>query len=156
MSFKRVVYRWLLPAYRIAMRLLRGLTVGVRVMVFDAQGRILLIEHSYTPGWHMPGGGVERGESVEEAAVRELEEEAGVRPTGRLRLVSIHDNGRTFPGDHVLIYRLDDWEPTPPTARGEILRRDWFDPRDLPPGATEGTRRRIAEALDGTPPGLHW
>ncbi len=156
MSLLRRLYRLALPAYRIAMRQARGLTMGVRVMVFDDQGRVLLIEHSYTPGWHLPGGGVERGESAETAAARELEEEAGVRPEGRMILLSIHDNVRTFRGDHVLLYRLDRWAPTPPTARGEILRRDWFDPRDLPDGVTEGTRRRIAQVLDGTPPDLFW
>jgi 8-oxo-dGTP pyrophosphatase MutT (NUDIX family) len=156
MLLLRRLYRVLTPAYRIAMRQVRGLTVGVRVMVFDDQGRVLLIEHSYTPGWHFPGGGVERGESAEIAAARELEEEAGVRPDGRMTLVSIHDNARLFRGDHVLLYRVDRWTPTPVTTRGEILRRDWFDPRDLPEGATDGTRRRLAEVLDGTPPDLFW
>lgn len=156
MSLLRRLYRLLMPGYRIAMRQVRGLTVGVRVMVFDDQGRVLLIEHSYTPGWHLPGGGVERGESAETAAARELEEEAGVRPVGRMTLVSIHDNVRTFRGDHVLLYRLDQWTPTPATARGEILRRDWFDPRDLPAGTSDGTRRRIAQVLDGTAPDLFW
>lgn len=156
MLLLRRLYRVLTPAYRIAMRQVRGLTVGVRVMVFDDQGRVLLIEHSYTPGWHLPGGGVERGESAEIAAARELEEEAGVRPDGRMTLVSIHDNVRTFRGDHVLLYRLERWTPTPATARGEFLRRDWFDPRDLPVGTTNATRRRIAQVLDGTPPDLFW
>ncbi len=156
MSLKRRLYHWLLPAYRFAMRRVRGLTLGVRVIVFDDQGRVLLIEHTYTPGWHLPGGGVERGESLELAAERELEEEAGVRPTGRPGLVSVHDNGMSFPGDHVVVYRLDHWSPTPPTAKGEILRREWFDPRALPEGTSRGTRRRIAEALDGTPPDLLW
>lgn len=156
MSLLRRLYRLALPAYRVAMRQVRGLTVGVRVMVFDDRGRVLLIEHSYTPGWHMPGGGVERGESAETAAARELEEEAGVRPDGRMTLVSIHDNARLFRGDHILLYRLDRWTPTPPTARGEILRRDWFDPHELPEGTTAGTRRRIAQVLDGTPPDLFW
>lgn len=156
MSLKRRLYRWLLPAYRFAMRRVRGLTLGVRVMVFDREGRILLIEHTYTPGWHLPGGGVERGEAIEESAVRELEEEAGVRPVGRLQLLSVHDNRATFPGDHVLVYRLDDWTPVPPTSKGEILRREWFDPRALPEGTTAGCRRRVAQALDGTPPDLLW
>jgi 8-oxo-dGTP pyrophosphatase MutT (NUDIX family) len=156
MSMLRRLYRLLTPAYRIAMRQVRGLTVGVRVMVFDDQGRVLLIEHSYTPGWHLPGGGVERGESAEAAAVRELEEEAGVRPEGRMTLVSLHDNGHSFRGDHVLLYRLDRWTATPPTARGEILRRDWFHPDALPDGVTAGTRRRLAQVLDGTPPDLFW
>lgn len=156
MSLKRRLYHWLLPAYRFAMRRTRGLTLGVRVMVFDDEGRVLLVEHSYTPGWHMPGGGVERGETLEMAAQRELEEEAGLKPLVRPTILSVHDNGAGFRGDHVVLYRLDAWTTTPPTAKGEILRRGWFDPRALPEGTTGGTRRRIAEVLDGTPPDLLW
>lgn len=156
MSIKRRLYHLLLPAYRFAMRRVRGLTLGARAVVFDGEGRVLLIEHSYTPGWHLPGGGVERGESVELAIIRELEEEAGIRPEGRPLLVSLHDNVRSFPGDHVLLYRVDAWVEVPATSRGEILRREWFDPRDLPPAVTAGTRRRLAEVLDGTAPDLFW
>lgn len=156
MSLKRRLYRLLLPAYRFAMRRLRGLTLGARAAVFDGEGRVLLIEHSYTPGWHLPGGGVERGESVELALIRELEEEAGIVPDGRPLLVSMHDNARSFPGDHVLLYRIDRWTAVPATSRGEILRREWFDPRALPDTVTAGTRRRLAEMLDGEAPDLFW
>src|SRR6187200_446523 len=44
-------------------RLTRGMSLGVRALVRDENGRILLIRHSYAPGWLLPGGGVERGET---------------------------------------------------------------------------------------------
>lgn len=153
---KRRLYRLLLPAYRIAMRQLRGLTLGARALVVDPDGRILLIEHSYTPGWHFPGGGVERDETTEEAIHRELVEEAGILPGHRPRLVSVHSNARLFRGDHVLLYRIEHWTVGPATSRGEILRVGWFHPSELPEATTPGTRRRIAEMLDGGPPDLFW
>jgi ADP-ribose pyrophosphatase YjhB (NUDIX family) len=45
-------------------RLSHGVTFGVRVAVFNTAGDILLVRHGYTPGWHMPGGGVDKGETV--------------------------------------------------------------------------------------------
>lgn len=155
-AWKRFLEPRLRPAWQMAMRQARGLTLGVRAMVFDEAGRVLLVEHSYTPGWHLPGGGVERGETAEEAVARELEEEAGVRPAARPRLVSMHSNAALFRGDHVLVYRVDLWTPCAATSRGEILRADWFDPRDPPEGTRPGVRRRLAEALDGAPPDLFW
>lgn len=155
-ALKRSLYRLLLPAYRMAMRQVRGLTLGARALVVDGEGRVLLIEHSYTPGWHLPGGGVERDETVEQAIHRELAEEVGVIPGHRPRLVSAHSNARLFRGDHVLLYRIDHWTMTTATSRGEILRVDWFHPSALPETTTAGTRRRIAEMLDGGPPDLFW
>lgn len=154
--WKRFLEPGLRPVYQTVMRQARGLTLGVRVAVFDRDGRILLIEHSYTPGWHFPGGGVEKGETVEEAVARELVEEAGVILAGRPRLISMHSNGGNFRGDHVLLYRVDDWEMATATSRGEILRVDWFHTHDLPQAATRGTRARLAEMLDGGPPDLFW
>src|ERR1700730_5843944 len=62
-------------------RLARGMTLGVRAMVIGPDGRIFLVKHSYMSGWHMPGGGVETGETLIDALVRELREEGNLEPT---------------------------------------------------------------------------
>ncbi|MBW3558164.1 MAG: NUDIX domain-containing protein [Proteobacteria bacterium] len=148
--------RRLRPAIQMWARLTRGATLGVRALVTDRDGRVLLLEHSYVPGWHLPGGGVDRDETPEAAAARELVEEAGVRPAERPRLLSVHDNRRRSRGDHVLLYRVERWTQEAATSRGEILRVGWFSPGDLPPGTTPATRRRIAEALGGGEPDPFW
>lgn len=52
-----------------------------RILIVDSNDRILLffVRLAYTSAWITPGGGLEPGESHEEAAVRELEEETGLR-----------------------------------------------------------------------------
>ena len=127
----------------------RGVTLGVRGLVTDADGRILLVEHTYVPGWHLPGGGVDRGETGAAAVARELVEEAGVRLTEPPRLVSLHSHEADHPGDHVLFYRCGAWEPCPATSRGEIHKVGWFAANALPPDTTRATRARIREALAG-------
>lgn len=131
------------------------MTLGVRGMVLNGEGQVLLIHHTYMSGWYMPGGGVEAGESCELALERELLEEAGVIMTGRPTLLSVHQN-LGFPGDHVLIYRVDSWDQGEPTQKGEIEQVGWFHPHDLPEGITPATRRRIEEALAGQESQLHW
>jgi 8-oxo-dGTP pyrophosphatase MutT (NUDIX family) len=152
--------RRLEPYYRPLMftwfKLARGLTLGVRGIVTDAEGRVLLIEHTYTHGWHLPGGGVERGETAETALLRELIEEAGVRLSGPVRLLSIHSNHPRHPGDHVLVYLCPDWEPCPATSRGEVERIGWFSPDALPDTTAPGHRRRIEEAFGGRPVDVMW
>ena len=54
------------------------LTIGVRVIVRDDQDRVLLVRHTYTAGWHFPGGGIEKREAAVDAAVREVREEAQI------------------------------------------------------------------------------
>ncbi|MGD9845279.1 MAG: NUDIX domain-containing protein, partial [Variibacter sp.] len=51
-----------LMGIHISGRLVRGVTLGVRAMVFAPDGSIFLVKHSYLPGWHLPGGGVDSRE----------------------------------------------------------------------------------------------
>jgi 8-oxo-dGTP pyrophosphatase MutT (NUDIX family) len=156
MLWRRKVEPFTRPLFRLFARLTRGLTLGVRGLVVDEAGRVLLIEHTYVRGWHLPGGGVERGETAEQALARELVEEAGIEILGRPRLLSIHSNHLIFPGDHVLIYLVDRWRARPPTAKGEIHAIDWFAPDALPAEITRGARQRIAEALTAKEHDPHW
>jgi 8-oxo-dGTP pyrophosphatase MutT (NUDIX family) len=137
------------PLFQTRARWTRGLTLGVRGLVRDGEGRVLLLKHTYTAGWHMPGGGVERGETCEDALARELVEEAGVELTSRPILRSIHSSEATFRGDHILFFLVSDWRRVPATSHGEIHAVEWFAPDALPEGVTGGTRRRIGETLNG-------
>ena len=60
------------------------------------------------------GGHVELGESIEQALVREVEEEVGVTPTRFARLTSLHTAGI-----ELQIYRVDAW-----TGGNPVLRND--------------------------------
>jgi 8-oxo-dGTP pyrophosphatase MutT (NUDIX family) len=133
------------------------MTLGVRGVVADGEGRVLLLRHTYTPGWHFPGGGVEKGETAQQALLRELLEEAGIETTvAEMRLVSVHANGGFFPNDHVLVYRIDQWRQVEPTQRGEIAEWGFYPPLSPPGGITAGTQRRLDELFGGQAVSPHW
>lgn len=133
------------------------MTLGVRGIVLDERGYVLLLRHTYTPGWQFPGGGVEKGETAALSLKRELLEEAGViAEEAALELVSVHANHAFFPNDHILVYRISAWTRGEATSRGEIVETAFFDPRDPPEGTTRGTRNRLAELFSGAPRRESW
>lgn len=138
-------------------RLSRPMTLGVRVVALDEAGRVCLVRHSYTPGWHLPGGGVERGERAVDAATKELQEEAGLLTTAaHLQLVSVHANHANFPNDHVLLFRCAAFVRSHQTPNPrEIVETGFFSLDALPDGATAGTRARLRE-LAGEPVNPDW
>src|SRR4249919_2956752 len=90
-------------------RFARGMTLGVRAIVIDPQGRVFLVKHSYVAGWHMPGGGVEPGETALDALIRELAEEGNIEPTAPPALHGVFFNGKVSRRDHVVVYVLHEF-----------------------------------------------
>jgi len=138
-------------------RFARGMTLGTRAVVLDAEGRVFLVRHSYVAGWHLPGGGVETGETVMEALKRELMEEGRIVPTAEPGLHGLFFNRRVSPRDHVAVYVVRAFrQDRMPEPNREIVACGFFPAADLPPGTTAGTRLRIAEVLEGRPPSGDW
>ena len=135
----------------------RGMTLGVRGLVLDAEGRVFLIRHSYTAGWHLPGGGVEVGETLLDALGRELREEGNIEMTVLPALHGVFFHPLYSRRDHVALYVVRAFRQTAePTPNREILAHGFFPLDALPEDTTRGTRARIAEVLHGAPVSQHW
>lgn len=145
------------PFLRAAYRQTRGMTLGTRsLVVHDATQEVLLVRHGYAPGWMLPGGGVERGETLVAAAVRELREEAGIVTEEEPVLHGVFLNDAQFRGDHVACFVVRRFRDEGFRPSAEIAEARFFPATKLPDGTTPGTRRRIAEWLVGGRPAATW
>lgn len=133
-------------------RFARGMTLGARAVVIDDSGRVFLVKHSYVSGWHLPGGGVEVGQSFEAAMRRELLEEGRIVPLGDVVLHGVFFNSHVSPRDHVAIFVVRRFrQDRMPAPNREIVACGFFAADALPDDTTPGTRLRIAEVLHGVP-----
>jgi len=149
--------RMVTAAIRPIWRMRRGMTLGSQGAVIDAEGRVLLVRHSYRAGWFFPGGGVEWGETLEEALARELEEEVGVTLTGPPVLHGVYSNNANFAGDHIALYLVRHWmRDGEYRQKGEISQSGMFAFGDLPEPLDPGTSRRLAEIFEGAPISPKW
>jgi len=138
------------PAMHAYWRFTRPATLGARAVVVDGQGRVFLVKHSYVDGWHLPGGGVETGETIGEALARELAEEGNIRLTRAPRLHAVYFNKRVSRRDHVALYVVRDFiQEQPPQPNREIVAHGFFARDALPEDTSRATRARIAEVFDG-------
>ena len=131
---------WLL-AYK---ALASPVAFGVSGILDDEQGHILLVRHRYSPGWHFPGGGVNRGEPPAEAVVRELREEVGLQTSGAPVLHGLYTRTAGIATNVVALYRVSEariaFQPN-----AEIAEIAWADPAHPPADCSTGTLRRLAE-----------
>jgi 8-oxo-dGTP pyrophosphatase MutT (NUDIX family) len=138
-------------------RLSRGMTLGVRALVVDERRRVFLVQHSYVRGWHLPGGGVEPGETMIDALIRELREEGNMEPTAPPQLHGIFYNDRVSKRDHVAVYVVGDFRALgEPVPDHEIIAHGFFALDELPNDTTAPTRARIIEVLGGAPMAERW
>src|SRR3984957_10658779 len=138
-------------------RFARGMTLGVRAVVLDGQNRVFLVKHSYVAGWHLPGGGVETGETFRDALQRELEEEGRIELTREPALHGLFFNSHVSRRDHVAVYLVRHFrQDRLPEPNHEIIACGFFEAAALPADTTQGTRLRISEVLEGRAPIVTW
>lgn len=144
------------PALRGLRRAMRGTSLGVRVLVLREEA-VFLVRHTYVPGWHLPGGGVDPGESAAAAAARELREEAGLVPEGPLHLHGLFFNEALGRRDHVALFVARAVRMVEaPGADWEIAQSGFFALDALPEGTSAPTLRRLSEVRNGAPLSVEW
>jgi 8-oxo-dGTP pyrophosphatase MutT (NUDIX family) len=132
--------------YRIYVFFFRPVGTGVRILLIQ-NGQVLLVRHTYIKGWYMPGGGIKRGETAEEAARREAREETGSE-LGELRLMGIYSNFETQKSDHNILFLCEGFQWNH-THDQEIAEARLFPLSTLPDDLPPGHRRRIEEYAAG-------
>jgi ADP-ribose pyrophosphatase YjhB (NUDIX family) len=139
----------------IAKSLFQPSILGASAIVEHSAGEIVLVKHSYMPGWGLPGGGVQRGEPAEHAVIRELQEEIGLIQSAPPEFLSLHTRKVAWFTNVIALYRLRDasirFKPN-----FEIREARFFDPSALPDDTTPGTLRRLAELAGKAPRSLYW
>lgn len=120
---RRLLVHWVTPSFR----------VGAACIVVSEDGAILLVRHSYRPGWGLPGGLIGRHEEPREAALREAREEVGLdlEVTAGPKVL-VDAPGRRV--DVIFEARLAPDSPAQqPVAKfPEIVEVRWFSPARLP------------------------
>ena len=143
--------------YRGLQQLVNAASLGARAIIIDDQDRILLVKHTYTGGWHLPGGGVNHGESPIQAVIREIREETGLEVTQAPQLLGIYTSKIHGVSDYPVIYVVKDFKVIKDAKISfEIQQAKWFALKNLPPDIQVGTQKRIGEYLNNIPPNEFW
>ncbi|HLG89732.1 MAG TPA: NUDIX domain-containing protein [Alphaproteobacteria bacterium] len=127
-------------------------TLGVRGLVLDRDDRIALVLHTYLDDWYLPGGGVIRGESYDQALARELREEIGLKDFRIERVLGVYHDRVTLKDDHVVVFVVRTPSSAPAIKSAdpfEIQDARWFSLDTLPADISPATARRITEYRTG-------
>jgi 8-oxo-dGTP pyrophosphatase MutT (NUDIX family) len=143
---KRIFLNLLYRIYSLQWIVTRPFVIGVRVLLIR-DDQVLLVKHAYQSGWYLPGGGVKRNETPEQAARRECCEEVGAE-IGSLELFGIFAQFIEHKSDHIIVFVGHDFSLIP-KKNFEIERVELFNVNDLPTDIKSGNKRRIEEYLRG-------
>ncbi len=145
----KTMLRILFLAHRVYLFVFRPILFGVRVLLVKEE-RVLLVRHTYRSGWHLPGGGIQRRETVETAARREVREEAGAE-MGEVTLVGVFSNFEDYASGHNILFVCEDFKIVG-SPDHEIAEARWFTLEELPENMFRGHRQKAEEFLRGEIP----
>jgi 8-oxo-dGTP pyrophosphatase MutT (NUDIX family) len=129
--------------YKIYCFIFRPIRMGVRVLMLQ-DNRVWLIRHTYLSGWFMPGGGLKKWETLEDAVRREAREETGAK-LGEISLVGVFTSFIQWKTDHAVVFLCRDFEFTG-KSDGEIAEMRQFA-LDALPEDTFPSHRRLLETF---------
>jgi len=143
-SLLHPLYRFAYLVRRLDWKLRRPVTTGVCTLLVQDE-RVLLVWHTYRPGWFFPGGALKRGETLDRAACREVAEEAGVT-VAHLELLGVYTAFDEAATNHIAVFVSEDFTRIP-REDVEIARCEFFPLDALPPESSFGIERRVADYL---------
>jgi len=142
----KFLIRYLYQASRMLWLVVKPVSMGVRLlMVRDEQ--VVLVKHVYEPYWYLPGGAVERDETLETAVRREAREETGAS-LHDLQLFGAYTNCERGKSDHIAVFFSQSFELTC-VGDDEIENCRFFSLNGLPEKVSPGSANRIREYMDG-------
>jgi len=152
---RSLVQNLALAARLAAQAVIAPVAYGAHAMIEDGEGRLLLVRHTYMPGWFFPGGGVNRGEPALEAVKRELKEEIGLESFGACELFGLYTRKHIWTTNVIALFHVKnaifDFKPNVEIADAK------FFPLDAPPkGIGPGPLRRFEELATGKEKSGYW
>jgi ADP-ribose pyrophosphatase YjhB (NUDIX family) len=143
-----MMLRWVYLLFRAYVFLVRPITLGVRVMLIRNR-EVLLVRHTYMPGWFLPGGGLKRGETFDAAARREVAEEVGAE-LHDISLVGAYSTFRKWRNDHTIVFLSTKFDLSGEHDH-EIAELRFFALDGLPEDVDPAQRKRLEEYRAGRP-----
>lgn len=135
-------------ASRLILILLKPMTVGVRLLMVR-EDQVLLVNHVYEDDWYLPGGLVEKGETLDEAIRREAMEEVGASLSD-LQLYGTYTNFKEGRNDHITVFISRDFQINGKSDH-EIKAMSFFPMDALPKNTSLGSKNRVEDLVKKNP-----
>lgn len=142
-QFSYTIYK---PIRKIYWYITRPITVGVRAIILNKDDQVLLLRHTYMPGWYLPGGGADRKEILTDAIKRELHEELGMTSVKIDGFLGMYTNLSELKTDHIAVFIIKEYQMEE-NSNPEIAEARFFDVHDLPGDISRGSKKRVMEFL---------
>jgi len=115
--------------------------IGVNIVCLDSENHILMLKHTFHPlvPWGLPGGWMDPGETPEQCALRELQEETGIANAIISETLAFFRNSDPDHLNIIVMAHIDAKQPQITVDEVEILEGEWITPATVPSQLTKHT-----------------